>query len=49
MSVFLGKSINIVSHFVFFKERKAAKLSKEALKKLHSETQRLFEVKKPIR
>ena len=33
MSVFLGKSINVVSLFVFFKERKAAKLSKEALTK----------------
>lgn len=42
LSVFLGKSINVVSLFVFFKERKAAKLSKEALKKLHSETQRLI-------
>ena len=40
--IFLCKSINVVSLFVFFKERKAAKLSKEALKKLHSETQRLI-------
>lgn len=40
--IFLDKSINVVSLFVFFKERKAAKLSKEALKKLHSETQRLI-------
>jgi len=40
--IFLCKSINVVSLFVFFKERKAAKLSKEELKKLHSETQRLI-------
>lgn len=28
--------------FSFFKERKAARLSKEAIKQLHSETQRLI-------
>lgn len=42
LSIFLDNSINVISLFVFFKERKAAKLSKEALKKLHSETQRLI-------
>jgi hypothetical protein len=40
--IFLDDNINVVSPFVFFKERKAAKLSKEALKKMHSETQRLI-------
>ena len=46
--IFLDKSINVVSLFVFFKERKAAKLSKEALKKLHSETLRLIRGKETI-